>query len=105
MRGIAAELPDLRKGRFQPRDHVIEGIGETADFVGGAFRRQALCEVSCGNTLRRHRDRIDGSQGTSGQEPAARQRNDQRDGRHHHQDTAENGAGFPRRLPARCRPG
>ena len=92
MRRIAAELTNLAKRSFEPRDHIVERARETADFISGCGHIQSLGEIAAGDPLRRQGNGIHGAQGPAGKKPAAGQRNGQRE-RHgdqqHEQESIE----------------
>ena len=80
MGGVAAELPDLPKGGLEARDHIVEGAGKPADFVGRFRHGQPLGEIAGRDPLSGQRNSIDGTKGPSRKKPPSGQRDGQREG-------------------------
>ena len=81
MGGVGHEpLLALERG-LQPAEHVVERLGELAEFVAGAAQRDPGRQVVLGRRTGGRRDLLHGAQHPSGEDPAK----DRGEGEHHGQ--------------------
>jgi hypothetical protein len=69
VRGIGDKRTLAQPGGLQPAQHVVECLGEPADFVGGVRQGQGLRGMSAGDPLRADAKRLDRPQGRADQLP------------------------------------
>src|SRR2546425_509267 len=82
--GVRRKAPHLREGALEPRQHLVQGLGEPIQLVAGSAKLQAAGEVLGGDAPGGARHLVDRLQRLTGDERAAqgRQREPERNQNH-----------------------
>src|SRR5215469_10028103 len=72
VRGVGGEAPLGAEGGFQPREQVVEGVGEFLELVVGSVQSQPLVQAASGDPAGGGGDRAQRAQHPAGDEPADR---------------------------------